>query len=59
MQTRERLLTPRRKAFEKPGALSGLQRLIKQCGVTPLMYRYGETQTDARERRPIKPIGYP
>src|SRR5436190_2513701 len=42
---RERLLTPRRKACEKPGALSGHPRLIRQCGVTPLMYQYGETVT--------------
>ena len=37
------LLSPRRKALEKPDALSGHQRLIRQRGVTPLMYQYGET----------------
>ena len=37
------LLTPRGKPFSKPGALSDHQRLIRQRGVTPLMYQYGET----------------
>ena len=29
--------------FEKTGALSDHQRLIRRRGVTPLMYQYGET----------------
>ncbi len=29
--------------MEKPDALSDHQRLIRQRGVTPLMYQYGET----------------
>ena len=28
--------------MKKHGALSDHQRLIRQCGVTPLMYQYGE-----------------
>jgi hypothetical protein len=43
--SRKRLLTPRGKPLEKPGALSGQQRLIRQCGVPPLMYQFGETLT--------------
>jgi hypothetical protein len=39
----QRRMTPRRKAVEKRGALSDHQRLIRRCGVTPLIYQYGET----------------
>jgi hypothetical protein len=31
------------KSLGKPGALSGHKRLIRQRGVTPVMYEYGET----------------
>src|SRR5229473_5540327 len=36
-------MSPRRKVSEKSGALSDHQRLIRQFGVTPLIYQYGET----------------
>src|SRR5579884_1923719 len=36
------LAVPRRKVSEKSGALSDHPRLIRRCGVTPLMYQYGE-----------------
>ncbi len=58
--SRERLLSPRRKASEKPGALSGHQRLIRQYGVAPLIYQYGETVTaQTREDGLLAPYGIP
>ena len=42
---------------EKPGALSAHQRLIRQRGVTPLMYQYGETVSNQRERMPCVTVG--
>src|SRR5262249_34483945 len=52
---RERLLTPRGKPWKKHGALSDHPRLIRQCGVTPLMYQYGETVIAPRERQAHEP----
>src|SRR5262249_44762093 len=52
---RERLPTPRGKPLKKHGALSDHQRLIRQCGVTPLMYQYGETVIAPRERQAREP----
>ena len=57
---RERLLSPRVKPLEKLGALSGHQRLMRQYGVTPLMYQCGETVTVKYERRwHVSPIKNP
>jgi hypothetical protein len=39
-------MSPRGKPWEKPGALSDHQRLIRRRGVTPLMYQYGEKVID-------------
>jgi len=33
------------------------QRLIRRCGVTPLMYQYGETVTNNRERGRLMAFG--
>src|SRR5206468_1567218 len=43
-------LSPRGKPSEKPGALSGRQRLRRQRGVTPLRYQSGEMRPPTRER---------
>jgi hypothetical protein len=47
------LRVPRRKVLKKSGALSDHPRLIRRCGVTPLMYQYGDkviTQTKEMAR---------
>ncbi len=56
----KRLLAPRGKPSTKLGALPGRQRLIRQCGVTPLMYQYGDTMTiQAEEVALISPFWHP
>jgi hypothetical protein len=45
--------------LEKPGALSMHQRLIRQRGVRPLMYQYGETVRSQRKRTPRASVSLP